>query len=91
VHTGDSAGGAARKEVTIQTHGHDKYKRTLIDVLLPDGTKVNHSLVKEGWGWWYRKYAPGSITLEWLEVEAREMRVPGVLRKARVPTRWDAT
>ena len=25
------------KEVTVQTHGHDKYMRTLGDVLLPDG------------------------------------------------------
>ena len=30
------------KEVTLQTHGHDKYGRTLADVLLPDGTNVNH-------------------------------------------------
>jgi endonuclease YncB( thermonuclease family) len=22
-----------------------------------DGTNVNHTLVKEGWRWWYRKYA----------------------------------
>jgi endonuclease YncB( thermonuclease family) len=36
------------KDVTPQTHGHDKYKRTLADVLLPDGTNVNHELVKEG-------------------------------------------
>lgn len=42
------------KEVTLQTHGKDKYKRTIADVLLPDGTNVNHELVKEGWGWWYR-------------------------------------
>ena len=35
--------------------------------------------------------AQGSKTLERLEVEARELRIPGVLRKARVPTRWDAT
>jgi hypothetical protein len=28
-------------------------------VLLLDGTNVNHTLVKEGWCWWYRKYAPG--------------------------------
>jgi len=33
----------------------------------------------------------GSTTLERLEVEAREVRIPGVLRKARVLTRWDAT
>jgi hypothetical protein len=40
---------------------------------------------------WYRKYAPGDTVLEGLEQEAREVRIPGVLRKARVPTRWDAT
>jgi micrococcal nuclease len=36
------------KEVTLQTHGKDKYGRTLADVLLPDGTNVNHALVKDG-------------------------------------------
>jgi len=60
-------------------------------VLLPDGINVNHELVKDGWCWWDRKYAPGSATLKRLEVEAREVRIPGVLRKARVPTRWYAT
>ena len=75
------------KEVTLQTHGHDKYKRMIADVLLPDGTNVNQELVKQGWCWWYRKYAPGSTTLVRLEVEEREVRIPGVLRKALVPTR----
>ena len=46
------------KQVTLQTHGYDKHKRTLADVILRDGTNVNHELVKEGWCWWYRKYAP---------------------------------
>jgi endonuclease YncB( thermonuclease family) len=62
------------KDVTVQMHGYDKYKRTLGDVLLPDGTNVNHTLVKEGWCWWYRKYAPGDTVLEGLETEAREAR-----------------
>ena len=62
------------KEVTLQTHGKDKYKRTLADVLLPDGTNVNHALVKDGWCWWYRKYAPEDTDLERLEQEAREAR-----------------
>ena len=75
------------KEVTIQTHGLNKYKRTLADVRLPDGTHVNHTLVQDGWCWWYRKYAPGDTVLEGLETEAREVRITGVLRKARVPTR----
>lgn len=36
------------EQVTLQTHGYGKYKRTLADVLLPDGTNVNHTLVKDG-------------------------------------------
>ena len=60
------------KGVTLQTHGVDKYGRTLADVILPDGTNVNHMLVKGGWCWWYRKYAPGDTVLEGLEREARE-------------------
>jgi hypothetical protein len=51
------------EEVTLETHGKDKYGRTIADVLLPDGTNVNHSLVKDGWCWWYRKYAPRDTVL----------------------------
>ena len=47
------------KNVRLETHGKDKYGRTLADVLLSDGTNVNHTLVNDGWCWWYRKYAPG--------------------------------
>src|SRR5262244_199908 len=59
------------KEVTLNTFGRDKYGRTIADVLLPDGTNVNHTLVKDGWCWWYRKYAPGDVILEELETRAR--------------------
>jgi len=62
------------KEATLNTFGKDKYGRTIADVLLPDGTNVNHELVKDGWCWWYRKYAPGNTVLEGLEKEAREAR-----------------
>jgi endonuclease YncB( thermonuclease family) len=58
------------KEVTLQTHGLDKYGRTLADVLLVDGTNVNRELVKDGWCWWYRKYAPGDTVLEGSQSEA---------------------
>lgn len=44
------------KEVTLQTHGNDKYRRTLADVLLSDGMNLNQELVKQGSCWWYRKY-----------------------------------
>jgi endonuclease YncB( thermonuclease family) len=59
------------KEITVRTYGHDKYKRTLTDVILPDGTNVNHDLAKNCW-WWYRKCAPGDSVLAGLEHEARE-------------------
>jgi len=55
------------KGVTLQTHGKDKYHRTIADVLLPDGSNVNHELVKDVWCWWYRKYAPLDTQLEGLE------------------------
>ncbi len=48
---------ASKGTVTLQTPDLDKYGRTLADVLLPDGAKVNQDLVKHGWSWWYRKYA----------------------------------
>jgi len=41
-------------------------------VLLPDGTNVTHTLVKDGWCWWYRKYSQGNAVLEGLEKDARE-------------------
>ena len=60
------------KEVTLQTHGTDKYGSTLADVLLSDGTNINHKLVEDGWCWWYRKYAPLDSELERLEKAARD-------------------
>ena len=60
------------KDVILQTHGQDKYKRTLADVFLRDGTHVNHELVKNGWCWWYQKYAPRNMELARLEKNARE-------------------
>ena len=64
----------SHSSMRLQTYGHDKYRRTLADVFLSDGTHVNHTLVKEGWCWWCRKYAPGDTVLEGLEKEAREAR-----------------
>src|SRR5216117_3682922 len=59
------------EEVSVQTYGLDKYRRTLADVLLLDCTNVNQILVEDGWCWWYRKYAPGDTVPEGLEKEAR--------------------
>jgi len=42
--------------------------------MLHNGRYMNHELIKDGWCWWYRKYAPGDRMLEQLEAEAREAR-----------------
>ena len=47
-------------------------RHTTAEVLLPDGTHVNHTPVKDSWCWWYRKYAPVDTVLEGLERAARE-------------------
>jgi micrococcal nuclease len=58
----------------LQTFGKDTYKRTIPEVFLPNGRNLNQEFVKQGWGWWYRKYAPGDTELERLEKDAREAR-----------------
>ena len=62
------------KDVTLQTHGKDRDGRTIADVFLPDGRKVNQILVENGWCWWYRKYSPRNVILEELERRARAER-----------------
>jgi len=42
------------------------------DVIFPYELNLNEELVKYGWCWWYRKYAPGNTVLEGLEAEARD-------------------
>ena len=52
----------------------DQSNRTFADLLLPDGMKVYQALVKQGWCWWYRRYAPGYTVMEGLKKEPREVR-----------------
>jgi endonuclease YncB( thermonuclease family) len=35
----------------LQTYGHEKYKRMIAEMVLPDGMNLNQELVKEGWCW----------------------------------------
>ncbi len=60
-----------KKNVTIEVFGKDKYKRTIGVVILPEGTNVNQEMVKNGYAWWYEKYAPNDLSLKSLEEEAR--------------------
>ncbi len=57
--------------VTVQVVDRDRYGRTVAEVLPPDGHSLNRELVRAGFAWWYRRYAPDDETLEQLEREAR--------------------
>ncbi len=62
------------KEVTVKDLGQDRYGRTIGDVILPDGRVLNQELVKAGFAWWYRRYAPDDDMLKQLEREARAVK-----------------
>jgi endonuclease YncB( thermonuclease family) len=59
------------KEVRVSPIRKDRHGRTVADVVLSDGIDVAHELVKSGYAWWFKKYAPHDETLAALEGEAR--------------------
>jgi len=63
---------ALDKAVTVTDFGRDKYQRLLGELILPDGRVLNRELVREGFCWWYRRYAPANMELERLEREAKD-------------------
>jgi endonuclease YncB( thermonuclease family) len=51
---------------------------------------INQELVKRGWCWLYRRYAPGDIVLEGLKKEAREARKrKGLWANLQTVSHWD--
>ena len=58
------------KVVTVKIMDHDRYGRTVGQVILPDGKDLNRELVRAGLAWWYQKYSTDQ-TLGQLEAEAR--------------------
>lgn len=63
-----------QKMVVIQSHGIDKYGRTLGDVLLPGGKVLNQELVRVGLAWHYKHYSNDPLLAK-LEVVAREKKL----------------
>jgi len=62
------------KTVTVVVRDIDRYRRLVVEVILPDGRNLNHELVRCGLAWWHRRYAPADRTLERLENAARRAR-----------------
>jgi micrococcal nuclease len=63
------------KVVTVNSKQKDRYRRTVAEVVLPDGRILNHELVRRGFAWWYRRYAPSNTSLARLEAKARAAKI----------------
>jgi micrococcal nuclease len=66
---------------------HDRYGRTVGEVVLENGTNVNHELVKQGYAWQYRAYSK-SMELAMLEQQARQNRL-GLWQDANPTPPWN--
>lgn len=62
------------RDVRLVEHPRDRYGRVVADVWLSDGKCLNRELVRAGYAWWFRRYAPRDQTLRKLEEEARDAR-----------------
>lgn len=60
------------KDVWVMPRDTDRYGRTVAEVRLPDGRWLGQTLVRGGWAWWYKQYAPKDSQLAALEQEARQ-------------------
>jgi endonuclease YncB( thermonuclease family) len=40
--------------VTVRVRDVDRYKRTVAEIILPDGRNLNRELVRAGLAWWYK-------------------------------------
>ena len=56
------------KVVTVRVRDVDRYGRQVADIILPDGKNLNHEIVKAGFAWWFRRYAPQEETMARLEI-----------------------
>jgi endonuclease YncB( thermonuclease family) len=68
IFTGDLAFG---KTVTVRVRDVDRYKRTVAEIVLPDGRNLNQELVGAGLAWHYVQFAKRDTVLPTLEHKAR--------------------
>jgi micrococcal nuclease len=76
------------KTVTIKERDKDRYGRTVVEVILPDGRSMNREMVEQGMAWSYRQYAPGDVILNRAEISARKAQLGLWSEPKPIPT-WD--
>lgn len=75
------------KNVRVIVRGNDRYKRSIADIHLPDGTVLNERLLKSGFAWCYTKYTSDQ-SLQSLEERARSDRL-GLWSDTNPQAPWD--
>ena len=65
---------AFHKIVRVEPIEEDNHGRSVANIILPDGRRLNAALVEVGMAWWSSKYAPSDDALRDLETEARRER-----------------
>jgi len=55
------------KRVRVLVRDTDRYGRNVSEIILPDGRNANQEMVRAGYAWWYRRYAPDDAVLARLE------------------------
>lgn len=61
---------AFAKKVKVIPVGHDRYKRTIAEVILPNGKNLNNLLLTNGFAWFYEQYSK-DFEKQKLEMAAR--------------------
>ena len=74
--------------MTVRVRDIDRYKRTVAEIILPDGRNLNQELVRAGLAWWYQQYARRELILRDLEQEARAAR-RGLWKDPQPVPPWD--
>lgn len=62
------------KTVTAKIYSKDRYKRSIADIVLPNGKILNYELVRVGLAWHYTQYSKDTKLAE-LERQARKQKV----------------
>jgi endonuclease YncB( thermonuclease family) len=74
--------------VTVVPVDTDHYGRTVAKVWCANGASLNESLLRSGYAWWYRQYAPHSQLLASLEQQARQAK-RGLWADAHAQPPWE--
>lgn len=62
-----------KNNVRVEVVSKDRYGRT-VGKVYSNGIYLNQLLVKEGYAWWYKRYAENDKGLERLEIKARKQK-----------------